>query len=169
MSNKNLFTPFQTRVVNAIISLVCSYFNQPESIIHNKRRTKNIVVPKQYCIYFIREILTDMKLVDLANFFQYNHASILHSVKVVKTNAMVDSESKKQTLDLHKLISEKYLTLVLENNGHNPADPLSEKEKWVMSNKFKIIGEAMWYDLKLGDVVTKDDFMSYFKFMMENN
>jgi hypothetical protein len=57
----------------------------------------------------------------------------------------------------------------MENNGYNPADPLSEKEKLLMSKKFNLIGEAMWYDLKLGDVVTKDDFMSYFKFMMQNN
>lgn len=164
-----MFTPFQLKVVNAIISLVCSYFNQPETIISTKKRIKNIVVPKQFCIYFIREIVPDVKLIDLANFFQFNHASIIHSVKVVKTNAMVDSESKKQTLELHKLISEKYLTLVMENNGYNPADPLSDKEKLLMSKKFNIIGEAMWYDLKLGDVVTKDDFMSYFKFMMQNN
>jgi hypothetical protein len=169
MQNNDLFTPFQKKVVNAIITLVCSYFNQPESIIYNKKRTKNIVTPKQYCIYFIREIVPDVKLVDLANFFHFNHATIIHSVKVVKTNAMVDSEAKKQTLELHKLISEKYLVLVMENNGYNPADPLSEKEKLLMSKKFNLIGEAMWYDLKLGDVVTKDDFMSYFKFMMQNN
>jgi hypothetical protein len=169
MQKKSLFTPFQTKVVNAIITLVCNYFNQPESIISNKRRTKNIVVPKQYCIYFIKEIVPDIKLVDLANFFQFNHASIIHSVKVVKTNAMVDSEAKKEILELHKLISEKYLTLVIENNGYDPQDPLSEKEKLLMSKKFNIIGEAMWYDLKLGEVVTKDDFMSYFKFMMQNN
>ena len=169
MQKKSLFTPFQMKVVNAIISLVCSYFNQPENIISNKRRTKNIVVPKQYCIYFIKEIVPDIRLVDLANFFHFNHASIIHSVKVVKTNAMVDTEAKKQTLELHKLISEKYLTLVMENNGYDPQDPLSDKEKHLMSKKFNIIGEAMWYDLKLGEVVTKDDFMSYFKFMMQNN
>ena len=78
-------------------------------------------------------------------------------------------ESKKEMLDLHKLISEKYLVMVMENNGYDPTDPLSNKEKLLMSKKFTIIGEAMWYDLKLGDVVTKDDFMSYFNFMMENN
>ena len=57
----------------------------------------------------------------------------------------------------------------MENNGYDPQDPLSDKEKHLMSKKFNIIGEAMWYDLKLGEVVTKDDFMSYFKFMMQNN
>ena len=157
------------KVVNAIITLVCSYFNQPENIIHIKRRTKNIVVPKQYCIYFIKEMMPDVKLTDLANFFKFNHASIIHSIKVVKNNAIVDTEAKKEMLQLHQLISQKYLTLVMENNGHNPSEPITEKEKYIMRNKFTIVGEAMWYDLKLGEVVTKDDFMSYFTFMMQNN
>lgn len=169
MQKIDVFTPFQQKVVRAIVSIVCSYFNQPENIISNKRRTKNIVIPKQYCIYFIKDVVPDVKLTDLATFFGFNHATIIYALKVVKNNAMVDSDAKKEMLELHNLVSKKYLALVMENNGHILPEEITEKEKIFIKRKFTIVGEAMWYDLKLGDVVTKDDFMSYFNFMIENN
>ncbi|HLF18903.1 MAG TPA: chromosomal replication initiator protein DnaA [Candidatus Omnitrophota bacterium] len=80
--------------IDVVQKSVASFFNIPLSEMRAKRRTKNIVVPRQIAMYLSRQ-LTNRSLPEIGNAFGgKDHTTVLHSCKKIETEISESGEMK---------------------------------------------------------------------------
>ncbi len=69
---------------NEIIDVVSGYYHIPKIQLVGKKRTKSIVIPRQICIYLIRNY-TDLSLQEIADKMnKKDHSTIIHAVNRIE-------------------------------------------------------------------------------------
>ena len=67
-----------------IISFVAGFFSIPVEDLISQSRKREILRPRQWSIFFIRE-LTDLSLSEIGSYFtNKDHSTVLHSCKTIK-------------------------------------------------------------------------------------
>lgn len=88
---------------NYIKKLVADYFHHDLDVYKQVTRLRDVVVPKQICIYFLRKYLKDKTLAEIGRHFRYKcHASTLHGARQVEACMAYDKKFRAnvETLDL---------------------------------------------------------------------
>jgi chromosomal replication initiator protein len=91
---KNLISGNGKRPVSieSIQKAVAGFFSLPEETLRSKKRTKELVVPRQMAMYLCRE-LTGASLNDIGSRFGgKDHTTVLHAIAKVKQTALRDQE-----------------------------------------------------------------------------
>ena len=84
----------RTISVEMIQKIVAEFFRVPPSELRAKKRTKNIVLPRQIAMYLTRQ-LTAQSLPEIGNAFGgKDHTTVLHSCKKIEQSLIVDREIK---------------------------------------------------------------------------
>ncbi|WP_261807263.1 chromosomal replication initiator protein DnaA [Lapidilactobacillus luobeiensis] len=90
--------------ISKIQETVAQYFRLQVVDLTGKKRTKNIVEPRQIAMYLARE-LTDNSLPKIGKEFGgKDHTTVIHAHEKIETNLKRDSDLRKQVSDLQKLL-----------------------------------------------------------------
>lgn len=88
-----------------ITNVVCSYYKLPNSIIESKSRKRNVIIAKQFIIYFSKKLIRHTTMKQIADFCKYKtHCNILYSIKTVENQIEVDSQFKHDFMEIDKLL-----------------------------------------------------------------
>lgn len=91
--------------IEMIAGEVCNYFNVSEKDLKSSARQQKIAHSRQIAIYLTRE-LTQMSFVQIAEFFNKKHPTILFSYEKIKSEIKTDNSLKQSISDLTKAIKE---------------------------------------------------------------
>ncbi len=100
---KDIINPDRSNEITpkTIINFVSDYFNISEEDIISKRRTADLVLPRQICMYLCKE-MTDKSLQDIAKFLnKKDHTTVIHGIKKITEDIAVDSNLA-STIDILK-------------------------------------------------------------------
>lgn len=90
-----------------IISCICKYYNIKKEDLVGKKKTKEIVEPRQIAMYLMTEILPDIPLVSIGEIFGgRDHTTVIHARDKITENLKINSDLKTQINDLKTLINE---------------------------------------------------------------
>jgi len=108
MARKTLEDLFPTSMeditVEKIQRIVCAHFKVKLSDLKSKRRSRNIVLPRQVAMYLARKF-TQSSLPELGESFGgKDHTSVLHSIKKVERVLSSDEELRKNVKKLEEII-----------------------------------------------------------------
>lgn len=76
-----------------IVKEVCSYYNITEEELKSENRKKEILIPRQICMYIMKEKLT-ISLSEIGNHFNKNHTTVMNAIEKTKLNIDKDEEIK---------------------------------------------------------------------------
>lgn len=97
---------YANETVLKITNVVCGYFKLPSTIFKSKSRKRNVIIAKQFIIFFIKEFLPELTLKEVAHYCNYtNHCNIIYTIKTVKNNIEFDSKFKGDYNELNKLLN----------------------------------------------------------------
>jgi chromosomal replication initiator protein len=83
-----------------VIKRVAKEFEIKSSDIKGKRRTKDIALARQICMYIFREEL-DYKLEEIAGFVnRKDHTTIMHGIDKIKSMRMADESFREQLIQI---------------------------------------------------------------------
>ncbi|MBQ2941024.1 MAG: chromosomal replication initiator protein DnaA [Clostridia bacterium] len=92
----------KTITPKTIISAVAKLFRVNEDDITSKRKTKEIVIPRQVSIYLCKN-LTELSFNKIGDYFGgKDHSTVMHAVKKVESYIETDPEIKEKVLTLTK-------------------------------------------------------------------
>ena len=81
------------RTPEDLIDIVANYFKLPKSELLSSGRTKEIMVPRQICMYLIREVLSQSYETIGERFSGRNHTTVIHAYNKIthemKENAKI--------------------------------------------------------------------------------
>lgn len=90
--------------INKILKAVCSYYALNLSDIKGKRRTKNIVVPRQIAMYLIYD-MTETPFMSIGELLGgRDHTTIMHGVKKVQEELMLIGTTKNDIANIKQFI-----------------------------------------------------------------
>lgn len=92
-------------VAENVIKAVAKKYGIPEEEIKGKKRTQNIVRPRNIAIYIIRNI-TDMPLKRIGELFDRNHTTIMSSIDVVENSMKNETLLEMEIAELIREIKE---------------------------------------------------------------
>lgn len=70
--------------INEVIDIVCNFYNFPRADLFHKRRFNSIVMKRQIIIWLLNyQKSYYFKWYDLGDIFGLNHATAIHSIKVI--------------------------------------------------------------------------------------
>ena len=88
-----------------IIEIVCKYYNVQESDLIGKKRNKEIVDPRQICMYLITDLIPDMPLLAIGKLFGgRDHTTVIHARDKVASNVKSNTNTKTTVNDLIAMI-----------------------------------------------------------------
>lgn len=86
--------------IEKIIKICCEYFNVSREDLISKKKNKEIVVPRQICMFIITEFL-DTPLVAIGDYFGgRDHTTVMHARDKITRNLKTDDKLKNQIFDL---------------------------------------------------------------------
>ena len=92
---------------DTIISCICKYYNIKKEDIIGKKKTKEIVEPRQIAMYLMTEILPDIPLVSIGEIFGgRDHTTVIHARDKITESLKINSDLKTQINDLKTLIND---------------------------------------------------------------
>lgn len=92
---------------DTILSCICKYYNIKKEDLIGKKKTKEIVEPRQIAMYLMTEILPDIPLVSIGEIFGgRDHTTVIHARDKITENLKINSELKTTINDLKTLISD---------------------------------------------------------------
>lgn len=94
--------------IDDVVDAVCKYYNVDKKDILGKKKTKEIVDPRQMSIYLITEILPELTLTTIGKYFNgKDHTTIMYTRD--KMTAKIKAEPRLKTIanDLKNLINKK--------------------------------------------------------------
>ncbi|MDR1351954.1 MAG: chromosomal replication initiator protein DnaA [Treponema sp.] len=98
---KDMFaSPRQTNIsIDIIQRVVADYFSLPSSDIKGKKRTQNIVFPRQLAMHIAREI-TEFSTTEIGQYFGRDHTTVMHACQKIEEKKQADPtlDSTIQTL-----------------------------------------------------------------------
>jgi len=94
----------QNLTVDKIMDTVCNYYNVKKVDLVGKKKNKEIVDPRQICIYLITELL-DVPLMTIGNAFGgRDHTTIMHARDKITQNIKTDKALKTNIEDIIAMI-----------------------------------------------------------------
>ena len=88
-----------------IIEIVCKYYNVQEADLIGKKRNKEIVDPRQICMYLITDLIPDMPLLAIGRLFGgRDHTTVIHARDKVASNVKSNTNTKTTVNDLIAMI-----------------------------------------------------------------
>ncbi len=91
---KDLISPDDEKIITAdyIIDVVAEHFNLDKDALLSPKKTKDIAVPRQICMYLCNE-LTNLTQTEIATKLKRNnHSTVIHGVNRIKESLNVDKE-----------------------------------------------------------------------------
>ena len=99
----------EKEAINAddIINCVCKYYNVDRTDLTGKKKNKEIVDPRQMCIYLITE-LTDLPLTSIGGYFGgRDHTTIMHARDKIAEQIKINQRTKTIATDVKSMILKK--------------------------------------------------------------
>ncbi|MGI6701960.1 MAG: chromosomal replication initiator protein DnaA [Christensenellales bacterium] len=94
--------------VSNIIEATCTYFNISSNDIIGKKKSKEIVYPRQIAIYIITEMLSTVPLVSIGQAFgNRDHTTIIHARNKITEELKTNTKLKVQVNDIKNLVLRK--------------------------------------------------------------
>ncbi len=94
----------QNLTIDKIMDVVCNYYKVKKVDLVGKKKNKEIVDPRQICIYLITELI-DVPLMTIGNAFGgRDHTTIMHARDKIAQNIKVDKSLKTNVEDLIAMI-----------------------------------------------------------------
>ena len=98
-------TKTQSITVDKIMNFVCRYYDIRKEDLIGKKKSKEIVDPRQICIYIITELLDDVPLITIGEAFGgRDHATIIHARDKIAKNIKTNKSLKTNINDLIAMI-----------------------------------------------------------------
>ena len=91
---------------DTIIDCVCEYFSLSRDEILGKKRNKEIVEPRQICMYIISQVL-DMPLLAIGQIFGRDHTTVIHARDKISQMIEENSRIKVAVNDIKSLATKK--------------------------------------------------------------
>jgi len=92
--------------IECIREIVAEYFGVSIEDLNGRRRTRNIVYPRQIAMYLCRKILPDASLPDIGKVFGgRDHATVIHSCDKIIGELDYDSKLRVQIKELEQIIT----------------------------------------------------------------
>lgn len=93
--------------IDSIVNTVCNYFGVNKADVIGKKKTKDLVEPRQIAMFLITDILT-VPLASIGNYFSgRDHTTIMHARDKVFTEMKTNTKLKLQISDLKDMIMNK--------------------------------------------------------------
>lgn len=93
--------------INSITETCCSYFNVKKEDVTGKRRTKDIVEPRQFAMYIITVLLPNTPLATIGEYFGRDHTTVINARDKIGRLANEDQRIKVIIADLKNLVINK--------------------------------------------------------------
>lgn len=91
-----------------IIDCVCRYFNVTREELIGKKKTKEIVEPRQVCMYLITDILPDLPLAAIGDMFGgRDHTTVMHARDKITEKMQSNVKTKNAVTDIHDMVYKK--------------------------------------------------------------
>ena len=81
-----------------VIHIACRHLSIDSGSIFGKSRKRELVNARQVCMYFMRKFFPEMSLASVGEVFKKDHATVLHSIRVVK-DQMFSSPAYKMSIE----------------------------------------------------------------------
>ena len=101
-----------------IIKVVRMYYKLDEDYNKSKSRKTDVVLGRQMAMYLVRKH-TNMSLSRIGSFFNKDHATVLHSVKVIDNYMFYHKERKQEVWELNRIIKFKSAAINEDLNWKN--------------------------------------------------
>jgi len=109
---------YPERVCGLVKEMVSGYYGLPLSAYNTKNRKREIIKMKQATVYFIRNLLPSATLLYIGKQVGYDHATVLHHLKVVEAAFDTNGETKKEIEEMAKAVHLKQDMLTLGDTAH---------------------------------------------------
>jgi len=97
----------RTLPVDRVVMIVAIYFNTTPGRIKEHSRLRNIVVPRQVCMFYMHHLL-GMSFTDIGKYFNKNHATVMYALQAVENLKFFDRSFKGEMYGLDRLLNMKY-------------------------------------------------------------
>ena len=94
--------------INKIVDVTCNYFNVKSSDVCGKKKTKELVEPRQMAMYLVTIILPEIPLATIGQYFGgRDHTTVIHARDKLQQRINEDRTYKKRSEDIKNLIYNK--------------------------------------------------------------
>ena len=92
--------------IDHVVNATCEYFRVKKEELIGKKKTKEIVLPRQICIYLICDILgQSVPLVSIGEYFGgRDHTTIIHAREKISNLVKVNDRIAKEVEDLRNIV-----------------------------------------------------------------
>ncbi|HRH54571.1 MAG TPA: helix-turn-helix domain-containing protein [Chitinophagales bacterium] len=186
MSKKNLeLSNYEFDTMEMVSKTVFAYFDKPysEQLRKVKNRSKDIVIPRQICCWFFKKLMPSVQFVKIANWFDNDHATSLHSIKCVNNMLSYDAKTKEIVSELKELITPQHVEIIVRKNldykpvstsnndiTHPHFDKVVFEDMKVFWNNIyntqqimKQVAKKTWDDLHNNHPDTRTNFEAYYQ------
>ena len=91
-----------------LIRLVFNHFKIPFELAKTKSRKREIIIARQFAMYFLRQEFYQLSLQKIANFFDKDHSTVVYSIKQINDLVEYDFEIKEHHKNIMQRIIEMY-------------------------------------------------------------
>ena len=90
--------------MSILLKTICQFYSVKAIDVKGKRRTKDLVLPRQVAMYLIKE-LTDFPLMGIGEFLGgRDHTTIIHGIRKMEAEIKIAGKVKKDILSVKKLL-----------------------------------------------------------------
>jgi chromosomal replication initiator protein len=91
-----------------LIRLVFHHFNISFDLAKTKSRKREIIIARQFAMYFLRQEFYQLSLQGIADFFDKDHSTVVYSIKQINNLCEYDSEFQENKKNIMQRIIEMY-------------------------------------------------------------
>ena len=91
-----------------LIRLVFNHFNIPFELSKTKSRKREIIIARQFAMYFLRQEFHKLSLQKIGDYFEKDHSTVVYSIKQINDLVEYDFEIKQHHNNIMKRIIELY-------------------------------------------------------------
>lgn len=92
-----------TKALDQIVHTVATYYRLKPQDLQLRRRTNNVVIPRQIAMYFIRKRI-GLGFVEIGNYFgKKDHTTVIHAIKKIEVQLKVNSKISEAIRDIEAL------------------------------------------------------------------
>ena len=91
-----------------LIRLVFNHFKISFDLAKTKSRKREIIIARQFAMYFLRQEFYQLSLQGIADYFDKDHSTVVHSIKQINNLVEFDSEIKEHQENIMQRIIEMY-------------------------------------------------------------
>ena len=94
--------------INKIVQVTCEYYNVKSSDVCGKKKTKELVDPRQMAMYLVTVILPEIPLATIGQYFGgRDHTTVIHARDKIQQKINEDTNTKKKAEDIKNLVYNK--------------------------------------------------------------